>query len=562
MNKALKQRLQELDSSYDAAACMLKHPCQSPGYHTQIADGTPVHSTVRALDYALLLLQSGEAERAERAAAVIRAVLALQECDPCAAPFGIWPWFYEEPLAAMSPPDYNWADFCGARLAEMLVGHAAALSAELIADMRAALQRAGMAIFRRNVGSHYTNIAVMGAGVCAVAGEILQDSFLLAYGCRRLERFIAYTREQGGFNEYNSPTYTIVVVEEAERILRLAKDETLRALAGELHEMAWECIATHFHPATGQWAGPHSRAYSDRLRPETSWRLAVATGCAIGGITPEEAAEQLVLKPLPCPEKYRHYFQDHDRHDCVVQQYNRREPSSHSTKGTTWFDGDVCLGSVNHDSMWVQRRPVIAYWKNGASNALLRLRFLHDGKDFASAFVRNAQSEGRLLSAVGMLSDQGDHHCHLDRPANGIFSAEDFRLRYELQAEGASVKELYDERFLLQAGERMAAVHCHAGRFDGQEVRWEAGVADGRAFVDAVCYQGVRRDFDFKQLADTWLFVAMELLYVGEFPSDLGFDAHPEEASAVAWSAWQNYGLSVAISRQPLPLGKAIATGS
>jgi len=562
MNNALKQRLQELDSIYDSVVCMPKQPCQSPGYHTKIADGTPIHSTVRALDYALLLLKAGDAAAATRAVDVIRAVLALQECDPCQAPYGIWPWFYEEPLPKMSPPDYNWADFCGARIAEMLINHAAALPAELVTAMRAALLRAGMAIFRRNVGPGYTNIAVMGGGVCAIAGEILQEPFLLDYGCRRLEHFIAYTREQGGFNEYNSPTYTMVVVDEAERILRLAKTDAVRALAQDIHDIAWETIATHFHPATGQWAGPHSRAYSDTIKPETAWRIAAATGVVVGAVTPDEAAAQLVAMPLPCPEKYHGYFLDVDRHDCVVQQYCRREPVSRSTTGTTWFNGDVCLGSVNHDSMWVQRRPVVAYWKNGPATAVLRLRFLHDGKDFASAFVRNAQAEGRLLSGVTMLTDQGDFHCHLDRPANGVFSASDFRLRYELQADGAAVEELHDERFILKAGPRMAAVHCHAGRFDGEDVVWEAGCENGRAYVDAVCYHGPQREFNFRQLGDTWLFVAMELLHAGEFASDLGFDAHPEEASAVAWSAWQNYGLNVAVSRQPLPLGQAIATGS
>jgi hypothetical protein len=561
MNNALKQRLQEFDSKYDSEVCMPKHPCQSPGYHTKIADGTPVHSTVSALDYALLLLKSGEAAAVSRAADVIRAVLALQECDPCQAPYGIWPWFYEEPLSKMSPPDYNWADFCGARLAEMLVQHAAALPAELVTAMRAALLRAGMAIFRRNVGPGYTNIAVMGGGVCAIAGELLQEPFLLEYGRRRLELFIAYTRDQGGFNEYNSPTYTMVVVAEAERILRLAKTDAVRTLAREIHDIAWETIATHFHPATGQWAGPHSRAYSDTLGPDTARRLAAATGVAVGAITPEEAASQLVEQPLPCPEKYRCYFRDAKRSDCVVQRYSRREPASRSTIGTTWFDGDACLGSVNHDTMWVQRRPVIAYWQNGSTIAVLRLRFLHDGKDFASAFVRNAQAGGRLLSGVSLLTDQGDYHCHLDRPANSTFSAGDFRLRYELQAEGASVEELHDERFILKAGPRMAAVHCHGGNFDGDDVVWEAGCENGRAYVDAVCYHGPQRDFDFRQLGDTWLIVAMELLHAGEFASDLGFDAHPVESSAVAWSAWQNYGLNVAVSRHPLPLAQAINTG-
>jgi hypothetical protein len=34
--------------------------------------------------------------------------------------YGIWPWLAEESLAEMAPPDWNWADFCGMRLALVL----------------------------------------------------------------------------------------------------------------------------------------------------------------------------------------------------------------------------------------------------------------------------------------------------------------------------------------------------------------------------------------------------------------------------------------------------------
>ena len=82
--------------------------------------------------------------------------------------------------------------------------------------MLIALCGAAQSIFRRNVQPDYTNIAVMGAVVCAAAGEILDAAWLLDYGRRRLAACVAHTEYHGGFNEFNSPTYTVVAVQECQ----------------------------------------------------------------------------------------------------------------------------------------------------------------------------------------------------------------------------------------------------------------------------------------------------------------------------------------------------------
>ncbi|MBL7373529.1 hypothetical protein INQ23_29865, partial [Escherichia coli] len=79
-------------------------------------------------------------------------------------------------------------------------------------------------IMRRDVGPAYTNISVMGARVTLAAGELMRDAKLLDYGRKRLTGLLDYTRQQGGFNEYNSPTYTMVALEEVEAILSFVRD--------------------------------------------------------------------------------------------------------------------------------------------------------------------------------------------------------------------------------------------------------------------------------------------------------------------------------------------------
>ncbi len=129
--QAFLQALQKEDANYDPSQQMLRTPYSSPGYHTTLTGGY-VHSTRGSLDYAVALLDSGDPERFKRAEAVLRRVIALQDQDPNSPTYGIWSWFLEEPLERMSPPDWNWADFCGTQLLQVAIDHMDRLAPELI----------------------------------------------------------------------------------------------------------------------------------------------------------------------------------------------------------------------------------------------------------------------------------------------------------------------------------------------------------------------------------------------------------------------------------------------
>ena len=139
--------LEAQDRRYDPAACMIRRPFSSPGYHTTLTGGT-VHPTRDSLQYALALLDSGEPARLERAAAVLEKVISLQDQDPASRTYGIWSWFLEEPLETMAPPDWNWADFCGALLLQVARDHGDRLSEKLRAEVRASCLHAAHSIKR------------------------------------------------------------------------------------------------------------------------------------------------------------------------------------------------------------------------------------------------------------------------------------------------------------------------------------------------------------------------------------------------------------------------------
>lgn len=509
---ALQQYLEAHDKNFTSDRRMVWTITHSPGYHTLIPDGGKTHSTRLAMDYALGLLTDGSAGRVARAREVIDAVLALQNVDPTHAHYGIWPWFAEESLEQMSPPDWNWADFIGARLAMILVEHEAKLDEGLAGRVRESLGHAAWSIFRRNVYPGYTNISIMGAGVTLSAGELLGERRLVDYGRKRLHDQLESVAVNGDFREYNSPTYTVVALEEVERILQLVKDSAAREDAEVLRRVAWRVIAEHFHPATWQWAGPHSRAYSDRLKPETRGFLAARMGNQPGAPAKTTASrmnlgdvaeEWKPVRGLPCPPDLAERFQrlpelPHQIRRVFVPHQSPRP----DTIGTTWFDDAACLGSINRDTVWNQRRVLLGYWKTPEEPAVvLRLRMLKNGRDFAPACVRQTQEGPRVLSAFHFVTGAGDFHPIFGGHADNVYpGVTDLRIVYELSGVGVSGKCLEKDRFALIAGGRSAIIHAPPVRFEDREVRWKVSEIDGKATVEAVLHTGAARDLDLKTI--------------------------------------------------------------
>ncbi|MSU24580.1 MAG: hypothetical protein EXS32_12255 [Opitutus sp.] len=79
----LERALAPQHAQWDPAEQMPKRPFSSPGYHTTLKGGF-VHSTRDAFTYAVGLLDPGKPEHLDRACAILRRVIALQDSDPAA----------------------------------------------------------------------------------------------------------------------------------------------------------------------------------------------------------------------------------------------------------------------------------------------------------------------------------------------------------------------------------------------------------------------------------------------------------------------------------------------
>ncbi|WP_339312352.1 hypothetical protein [Paenibacillus sp. FSL M7-0896] len=295
-----------LESRYDSDICMLRSPFSSPGYHTTLKQAEFIHSTRDSLSYALGLLDTELACYEERAFDIIRQVISLQDTDPAHDTFGIWSWFYEEPLDQMAPPDWNWADFCGSRLVQALSRHGHRFPHDLREAAVLSIECACEAIIRRNVGPDYTNIAIIGAFVTRIAGEKLGRKDYADYGLERLRRLHAHTLKHGAFQEYNSPVYTYIAILELSKLQSETSDSRVKAWTRELLELTWRTVAGYYHPATAQWSGPHSRCYGVLLEDQSKAFLQLATGGAVMFFPWEELPyeEEWYMSGIHCPPAY------------------------------------------------------------------------------------------------------------------------------------------------------------------------------------------------------------------------------------------------------------------
>lgn len=506
----LHRALAPLHAQYDPAARMLRTPFSSPGYHTTLKGGT-VHPTRTSLQYAVALMDTGDAALQERALGILRAVITLQDQDSESKTYGIWPWFLEEPLARMAPPDWNWADFCGAALLQIARDHRARLPEDVRELVDTAIRHAARSIQRRNVGPGYTNIAIMGAYVTLLTAELYGLEDLHQYALARWRRFYEYTMEHGAFSEYNSPTYTVVALEQLGYLRRHVTDPEAQRLTREIHRLAWEEIAHHFHPPSRQWAGPHSRCYRTLLGNGVLALIQRATdGRVAFGVDEVSLMEHRL--PLPCPPDLEPYFAALTGPRDVVKTFVKSDPP---VVGTTHLEPAYALGSINRGDLWNQRRPLLACWGPASTPGYFRVRLLRDDHDFAAGQFFSTQRGGAVLAGVTFATDGGNTHVSLDRLTNGTVRARNLRLRFELGGAAAETRlqpppSLRDS-VTLRFGELHLQLRVLEAVFGTEVIRWEVTRGEGTVGLDLVLFHGAEREINLTELPQAVLGFAVQM---------------------------------------------------
>ncbi|GAA3108020.1 hypothetical protein JOF29_001622 [Kribbella aluminosa] len=439
------------DRAYDPAAGLYAEAARYNPIHTRIWTGVR-HNHRESVVYALALLESGDDGDQELAEDILNRVLAVQDTDDASATYGIWSYFHEETLAEMVPPDWNWADFIGRELAFVLLRHERRLTATTRSAVRTALGHAARSIIRRNVAMSYTNIAAKGTFVTLAAGQLLDDPALTGYGVARVGRLRDQIQSAGSFAEYNSAGYWTITMEAIAAIVSYIHHPEAVAGARWIVDRLWEHLTTRWHSRIGQLSGPMARVYTDEPARGADLLALLAKATGFTGIFAElppatpvlgllgvalvdvVAPEPIVARLLETPVgEFRERFSYAGDQVPVV--------------GTTWHGRNATVGSASVGEFWLQRRPLIGYWREPDDPAwgparFTKLRVVKDDHDFSSAVFSSVQSGGQVLWSVGFVSPGGDEHIGLHQiEAGQPFSVDSLKLIVEFNGvAGAKVR--------------------------------------------------------------------------------------------------------------------------
>lgn len=494
----LLKNIAEKERSYDPEGKMITQVIKGWNYHTDAVSGV-FHDVRASFHYAVNLLDCGDKKYEQRAFDVIDKTISLQDTDPDSRSCGVWPYFEEEPLATKkSPIDYNWADFNAVSLLDIYMGHKDRLPAGLLKKVEDALILAAKAVQKRNCGPGYTNIAIMGTYVTYVTSHLFNMPEMQEYADERLKTFYNYTQEKGGFSEYNSPTYTIVGIDELNRMQRHIVEPGAKRMIDELYEMCWEMIARHYHKKSAQWVGPHSRSYSTLVSNSFYGILKEASGGKIDlGYEPERA--DVKIKHY-IPEHLLPYFLNPEYPRVETDVFEKEEPQ---VVGTAYLTENYALSSVSRSSLWNQRRPLTAYWGELNNAHYLQVRLLHEFYDFSTASMFTQQKEKNVLTAINFGTNGGDKHLSIDRIKEGKFKAEDLRLRFELgncKSVDVVLPSKENDAFTVVADGSKMAIQLLQAKFGMLKGYWEKGSDGKNSWIDYVIYSGNERDFDLTEI--------------------------------------------------------------
>ena len=495
----LSESLNGMHKKYDGKMKMITKTLDGYNYHTDASSGV-FHEVRASFSYAVLLLDLGDKQYTQRAFDVIEKTMTLQDQDTTSKSCGVWPYYLEEPLATKKAPiDFNWADFNAVNLLDVWMGHQTLIPAKLKPKIKNALILAAKAIQKRNVGPGYTNICIMGGYVTYMVSHLFNLPEMQVYAQNRIKNFYDYTLDKGGFSEYNSPTYTIVALDELFRMKSHIIEPSAKQQIDSLYSIGWGTIARHYHQLTGQWAGPHSRSYSTLVRPSFYSILKEASNGKIDTGIEEKRSDVKIKHQIP--NYLMHYFISPDYPRTETDIFEKVDPQ---IIGTCYLAKDYTLSTASRSSLWNQRRPFLVYWGNVQTPKYLQMRFMHDDYDFSSACFFSKQKENNVLAAINFLSSGGDKHISIDRLKDGKFKAKDLRLRFEFgnikNLEELSLPTTVNEPFSITIDNLKFSFHLSYAVFDNLKGHWEKGGNGKISWIDFVLYSGQETEFNFAKI--------------------------------------------------------------
>ncbi len=342
------------------------------------------HESRRGASWAAQLVANGTPADLELAHRVLDVVLNAQEKHPDDPHCGNWMWMIEDQVVQ----DLNAVEFNLEHLVPMMIQHADRLRPDMQERVLEAICMGLAEVRRLDVLVAYSNIAVLDILNSCLGGELLGDAAMAERGYGKLVMWMALTDQHGVPFEYNSPTYTAVVIRALSRLVNYVRHDETRIRARTMLARVGLSVALHLHRGSGRWAGPHSRAYQPTIACETAPEVDMFRQWIADGVLPAWLNEAL---------------------DCRPESFQVRETAFRPRDFglTTWHSRSCALGVADKEFGDQANAAIMHYTRPGADKpGVFYTRYLLNDKwlgDFYHATdrttSRNLIEEGQFFGA-------------------------------------------------------------------------------------------------------------------------------------------------------------------
>jgi hypothetical protein len=210
------------------------------------------------------------------------------------------------------------------------------------------------------------------------------------------------------------------------------------------------------------------------------------------------------------------------------------------------------LSTANLSSLWIQRRPFLAYWGDVRNPRYFQVRFLHDDYDFTTVNIQSHQKEGNVLAGISFATNGGDKHPYFDRLTDGKFKAKDLRLRFEfgnVKPEDLTIPSSNIAINSILINGLQFNLQLYQSIFDQYKGHWEKGGKERASWIDFVFYSGAETDFNFSEMKQAVLGFTFSMGIQG---TDILTDK-PEftERDGILKAKWNGLTLDIPVKPQP-----------
>lgn len=517
IKESVKRLIDEKMKRYNPETGLLKE-FFAPNYHSYLKPGE-YHFINNSVNVAAAVFSCEYEEYYEAAKGLLWKALSLQR--KTGELEGLWSYFLEESLEEMVQPDWNYADFNAYPMLYLLKEHADRLDSELREAMKEACCASCRAILRRNLAVDYTNPTVMGIYCTVLCGTLFHVPEFVAYGKKKLNKLYFRVMNAGAYEEYNCPTYSMLVADLYSLILRHIEEKEVVEKVTVLNHILWRMLGEHYHFELGELTGPHLRQYTEFLSPNSGCAIQNAVSAELGIAPPDQAVLFSALYQTECPEEEKPLFLKRNKSEAFRRIIT---PGAIYSKfywpqvDTQYITPRYTVGSISMSDCWNQRRNVVAYIGDKEKKVSIRLRAYLDGYDFSSGFSSTAQHGGVALSITNFHTDWGKTHPTLDPVIDAKFMAKDVRILYQIKANTHGIiEEITTEKtasgYRLEVLGTAVEIQFPYAAITGGEPYMELQTTEDEMLLSMVLYSGEETEIDFNALESMAI---VSVLSVGE----------------------------------------------